>query len=53
MEVELPSNIAEQIAEARRTHHRLGEFSEALDLIRARIESAPVERTICKSSVLR
>jgi len=45
MEVELPSNIAEQIAEARRTHHRLGEFSEALDLIRARIESAPVERT--------
>lgn len=44
MEVELPSNIAEQITEARRTHHRFGEFSEALALIRARIESAPVER---------
>src|SRR5712692_4969037 len=49
--VALPSNIAEQIAEARRTHHRFGEFTEALDLIRARIESAPVERaelqTLC------
>src|SRR5579859_5418821 len=44
IEVALPSNIVEQIAEARQTHHRLGEFSEALDLIRARIESAPVER---------
>ena len=44
IEVALPSNIAEQIAEARMTHHRFGEFSEALDLIRMRIESAPVER---------
>jgi len=44
VEVALPSNIAEQIADARKTHHRVGEFSEALDLIRARIESAPVER---------
>lgn len=45
IEVALPSNIVEQIADARKTHHRFGEFSEALDLIRARIESAPVERT--------
>jgi hypothetical protein len=45
IEVALPSNIVEQIADARKTHHRLGEFSEALGLIRARIESAPVERT--------
>ncbi|MFY9527586.1 MAG: hypothetical protein WAR24_01630 [Candidatus Acidiferrales bacterium] len=44
IEVTLPANIAEQIAEARKTHHRFGEFAEALDLIRARIESAPVER---------
>ena len=44
IEVALPSSIAEQIAEARKTHHRFGEFSEALDLIRIRIESAPVER---------
>ena len=45
IEVALPSNIVEQIADARKTHHRFGEFSEALDLIRTRIESAPVERT--------
>jgi hypothetical protein len=45
IEVTLPSSIVEQVAEARKTHHRFGEFSEALDLIRARIESAPVERT--------
>jgi hypothetical protein len=44
IEVALPSNIAEQIAHARKTHHRFGEFSEVLDLIRMRIESAPVER---------
>jgi len=44
IEVALPANIAEQIADARKTHHRFGEFAEALDLIRARIESAPVER---------
>jgi len=44
IEVALPSSIAEQVAEARKTHHRFGEFSEALDLIRIRIESAPVER---------
>lgn len=44
IEVALPSSIAEQIAEARKSHHRFGEFSEALDLIRIRIESAPVER---------
>jgi hypothetical protein len=44
IEVALPANTAEQIAEARRTHHRFGQFAEALDLIRARIEAAPVER---------
>jgi hypothetical protein len=45
IEVALPSNIAEQIAGARQTHPRFGQFAEALDQIRARIESAPVERT--------
>ena len=44
IEVALPANIAEQIAEARKTHHRFGQFAEALGQIRARIESAPVER---------
>ena len=44
LEVALPSNIAEQVAEARTTHHRFGEFVEALDQIRARLESVPIER---------
>ena len=48
IEVALPANIAEQIADARKTHHRFGEFAEALDRIRARIESAPVERADLK-----
>jgi len=44
VEVALPSDINEQIDDARQTHHRFGEFAEALDLIRVRVESAPVER---------
>ena len=44
VEVTLPANIAEQIAEARKTHQRFGQFAEALDQIRVRIESTPVER---------
>ena len=45
IEVALPTNITEQIAEARQTHHRFGQFAEALDQVRAHIESAPVERS--------
>jgi curved DNA-binding protein CbpA len=44
IEVALPANIAEQIAQARETHHRFGQFFDALDQIRARIESTPVEK---------
>jgi hypothetical protein len=44
IEVALPANISEQIAEARRAHQRFGQFAEALDQIRARIESTPLER---------
>ncbi len=44
IEVTLPSNLAEQIADAHKAHHRFGEFAEALGLIRTRIESAPAER---------
>jgi len=43
--VALPSNIAEQVAEARRLHHRFGEFAEALDHIRVSLESVPIERS--------
>jgi hypothetical protein len=44
IEVALPTNIGEQVAQARETHHRFGQFAEALDQIRARIESTPIER---------
>ena len=44
LEATLPANVSEQIAEARKTHHHFGQFAEALDQIRRRIESAPVER---------
>lgn len=44
METTLAANVSEQIAEARQTHHRFGQFAGALDQIRARIESAPLER---------
>ena len=44
IEVALPANIAEQIAQARETHHRFGQFFDALGQIRARIESTPVEK---------
>lgn len=43
-EVTIPANIDDQIAEARKTHHRFGRFATALDQIRMRVESAPVER---------
>jgi hypothetical protein len=43
-EATLPINIAEQINEARQTHHRFGQFADALDRIRTRTESAPIER---------
>jgi hypothetical protein len=42
--VTLPANITEQVSEARRAHHRFGQFAHTLDGIRARTESAPVER---------
>ena len=44
MEVTLPANIAEQVNEARHAHHRFGQFAEAIGQIRARAESAPIER---------
>ena len=44
LEVKLPKNLQEQVESARRTYHRFGQYSEALDLIRARIEREPVEK---------
>jgi len=45
LQVSLPANLQEQIAAARRAYHRFGQYSEALDRIRARIDSHPVEKT--------
>jgi hypothetical protein len=44
-EVKLPVDIADQISKARSDHHRFGQFADALQWVRTRIESAPVERT--------
>lgn len=44
IEVALPANIAEQITEARQTHHLFGQFAEAVDQVRTLIEAAPVEK---------
>lgn len=44
IEVAVPEDIAEQVAQARQTHHRFGQFAGAFDEIRARIESAPMGR---------
>jgi hypothetical protein len=44
IEAALPANIVEQIAQARETHRRFGQFADALDQLRARIESNPIER---------
>lgn len=46
IQVNLPVDIAAQIEKARSTHHRFGQFVDALACIRTRIDSAPVERTM-------
>jgi hypothetical protein len=45
MEVTLPPTITEEISQARKVHHRFGEFAAALDQIRARIETVPIEKS--------
>ena len=45
MEITVPVNIAEQVNEARQNHHRFGQFADALDRIRTRTESTPIERS--------
>jgi len=44
LEVKLPPDIAEQVETTRKAYHRFGQFSDALERIRARIEREPVER---------
>ena len=42
--VRLPANLQEQLDAARKTYHRFGQYSEAFERIRARIEREPVEK---------
>jgi hypothetical protein len=44
IEVLPPADIADQITEARQTHHRFGQFADTLDQIRSRVESRPLAK---------
>jgi hypothetical protein len=44
LQVNLPNNLQEQIETAQKTYHRFGQYSQALEGIRARIEREPVEK---------
>lgn len=44
LQVTLPASLQEQLAAARKTHHRFGQYSHTLETIRARIEREPVEK---------
>lgn len=44
IEIKLPADITEQISKARNDHHRFGQFADALECLRTRIEAGPVER---------
>ena len=44
LQVKLPAKIGEEIESARKTHHRFGQFVDAFDRVRARIDQEPVEK---------
>lgn len=44
LQVSVPGNLQEQIDTARKTFHRFGQYSQAFERIRARIECEPVEK---------
>jgi hypothetical protein len=44
LDVKLPSNVQEYVDSARKTYHRFGQYSEAFDRIRLRIEHEPIEK---------
>lgn len=44
LEVNLPSNLREQIEAAKKTFHRFGQYSRAIEQLRVRIEREPVEK---------
>jgi hypothetical protein len=44
LKIKLPRNLQDQLDAARKAYHRFGQYSQAFDLIRARIEREPVEK---------
>jgi len=42
--IAFPPTITEEISEARKIHHRFGQFTAALEEIRARVEAVPIEK---------
>jgi hypothetical protein len=44
LRVTLPADIQDQVQAARTAHHRFGQYSTALERIRARLEREPLER---------
>jgi hypothetical protein len=44
LSIKLPASTTEQVETARKTHHRFGQFSDAIARIRGRIEREPMER---------
>jgi hypothetical protein len=44
IEITLPPNFVEQVDQAWKTYHRFGEFADAIDQIRRRLETTPMER---------
>lgn len=44
LNVKLPTNLQEELEKARKTYHQFGQYSQAFDQIRARIEREPVEK---------
>jgi len=44
-EITFPPTITEDISEARKIHHRFGQFATALEEIRVRVEAVPIEKS--------
>src|SRR5262249_17841018 len=44
LEIKLPSDFAQQVEAAKRTYHRFGQYSPALDRIRSLVERKPMEK---------
>ena len=44
LEIKLPGDFEQQVEAAKRTYHRFGQYSPALDKVRSLIERKPMEK---------